>query len=122
MVSRSRQIAADALPGLRVTMLGLRGFPNVQGGVERHVENLSRELSHLGCSVEAIVRSPYVSKNADQEWQGIRLRRLWSPRVKGLEPFVHTFLGVLHAACAPTSCTFMGSARRSSRRSGACSD
>ena len=63
MVSRSRQIAADALPGLRVTMLGLRGFPNVQGGVERHVENLSRELSHLGCSVEAIVRSPYVSKN-----------------------------------------------------------
>ena len=54
--------------------------------------------SHLGCSVEAIVRSPYVSKNADQEWQGIRLRRLWSPRMKGLEPFVHTFLGVLHAA------------------------
>ena len=66
MVSRSRQIAADALPSLRVTMLGLRGFPNVQGGVERHVENLSRELSHLGCSVEAIVRSPYVSKTADQ--------------------------------------------------------
>lgn len=98
MVSRSQQIAADALPGLRVTMLGLRGFPNVQGGVERHVEHLSRELSHLGCSVEAIVRSPYVSKNADQEWQGIRLRRLWSPRVKGLEPFVHTFLGVLQAA------------------------
>jgi glycosyltransferase involved in cell wall biosynthesis len=98
MVSRSHEIAADALPGLRVTMLGLRGFPNVQGGVERHVENLSRELAHLGCSVEAIVRSPYVSKDAAREWQGIRLRRLWSPRAKGIEPFVHTLLGVLHAA------------------------
>jgi glycosyltransferase involved in cell wall biosynthesis len=98
MVSRSRQIATDAQPGLRVTMLGLRGFPNVQGGVERHVEHLSRELTHLGCSVEAIVRSPYVGRSAPRQWQGIRLRRLWSPRAKGIEPFVHTFLGVLHAA------------------------
>ena len=98
MVSRSGQFAGDAQPGLRVAMLGLRGFPNVQGGVERHVENLSRELTHLGCRVEAIVRSPYVGKNAGGEWQGIRLCRLWSPRAKGIEPFVHTFLGVLRAA------------------------
>ena len=98
MVSRSRETAGGALSGLRVTMLGLRGFPNVQGGVERHVENLSRELAHLGCSVEAIVRSPYVSRGSAREWQGIRLSRLWSPRVKGLEPFVHTFLGVFQAA------------------------
>ena len=100
MVSRSREMTGDAHTGLRVTMLGLRGFPNVQGGVERHVENLSRELSHLGCRVEAIVRSPYVGKEANREWQGTRLRRLWSPRAKGIEPFVHTFLGVLHAAWA----------------------
>ena len=98
MMSRSHHVARDARPGIRITMLGLRGFPNVQGGVERHVENLSRELSRLGCRVEAIVRSPHVSKKADRDWQGIRLHRLWSPRVKGLEPFVHTFLGVLHAA------------------------
>ena len=79
-------------------MLGLRGFPNVQGGVERHVENLARELGPLGCNVEAILRSPYVGKDADRNWQGVRLCRLWSPRIKGLEPFVHTFLGVLRAA------------------------
>jgi glycosyltransferase involved in cell wall biosynthesis len=85
-------------PGLRVTMLGLRGFPNVQGGVERHVENLARELGALGCSVEAILRSPYVSKDVGRTWQGVRLCRLWSPRIKGLEPFVHTFLAVLRAA------------------------
>jgi glycosyltransferase involved in cell wall biosynthesis len=98
MMSRSRQITSDADSGIRVTMLGLRGFPNVQGGIERHVENLARELTRLGCSVEAIVRSPYVGKNAEPQWQGIALHRLWAPRVKGLEPFVHTFLGILRAA------------------------
>ena len=94
----SRQMIGDARPGLRVTMLGLRGFPNVQGGVERHVENLARELVRLGCSVDVIMRSPYVVRNAEPHWQGIRISRLWSPRAKGIEPFVHTFLGVLRAA------------------------
>ncbi|MEJ0074516.1 MAG: glycosyltransferase family 4 protein [Alphaproteobacteria bacterium] len=98
MISPARQMTSDAQPTVRVTMLGLRGFPNVQGGVERHVENLARELVRLGCSVEAIVRSPYVAKSTEPQWQGIRLTRVWSPRAKGIEPFVHTFLGVLRAA------------------------
>ena len=98
MISPSRQMTSDAQPGLRVTMLGLRGFPNVQGGVERHVENLARELTRLGCSVEAVMRSPYVLKSTEANWQGIRISRLWSPRAKGIEPFVHTFFGVLRAA------------------------
>jgi len=98
MMLRSQQALGESKAGVRVTMLGLRGFPNVQGGVERHVENLARELAGLGCNVEAILRSPYVSKNADRNWQGIKLSRVWSPRIKGLEPFVHTFLGVLRAA------------------------
>jgi glycosyltransferase involved in cell wall biosynthesis len=100
MVPRSREITSEAQPGPRVTMLGLRGFPNVQGGVERHVENLARELTRLGCSVEVVMRSPYVAKGTRPHWQGIRVSRLWSPRVKGLEPFVHTFLGVLRAGWA----------------------
>jgi glycosyltransferase involved in cell wall biosynthesis len=99
MWSSSRQMTSDAQRGLRVTMLGLRGFPNVQGGVERHVENLARELTRLGCNVEAVMRSRYVAKGAGPYWQGIRVSRLWSPRAKGIEPFVHTFLGVLRAAC-----------------------
>jgi glycosyltransferase involved in cell wall biosynthesis len=98
MMLRSQRALGESHAGVRVTMLGLRGFPNVQGGVERHVENLARELNGLGCNVEAILRSPYVSKNADRNWQGIKLSRVWSPRIKGLEPFVHTFLGVLRAA------------------------
>ncbi len=98
LITQYSRAAVSSRPGLHVMMLGLRGFPNVQGGVEKHVENLGRELTVLGCKVEAIVRTPYVGKDAPREWHGVRLRRLWSPRIKGVEPFVHTFLGVMRAA------------------------
>jgi glycosyltransferase involved in cell wall biosynthesis len=83
---------------LRVTMLGIRGFPNVQGGAENHAHNLAARLVELGCEVEAIVRSPYVPKRSARTVGGVRLVRVWSPRLKGIEAFVHTFLGVLRAA------------------------
>jgi glycosyltransferase involved in cell wall biosynthesis len=83
--------------GLRVILLGMRGFPNVQGGVEKHAEKLADALSNLGCEIEAVVRSDYVPKGTTK-WRNIRIVRLWNLRAKGVEAFVHTFLGVLYAA------------------------
>jgi len=83
---------------LRITMLGIRGFPNVQGGAENHAENLSVRLTELGCEVEVIVRSPYVPRQSRATFAGTKLVRVWSPRIKGVEAVVHTFLGVLRAA------------------------
>jgi glycosyltransferase involved in cell wall biosynthesis len=91
------QLKARQQRRLRVTMLGLRGFPDVQGGVEKHVEKLAPALAELGCDVEAIVRTGYVAKSRGGAWRGVRLARLWAPRVTGVEAFVHTFLGVLRA-------------------------
>jgi glycosyltransferase involved in cell wall biosynthesis len=82
---------------LRVTMLGLRGFPNVQGGVENHAQHLSLRLAELGCEVEVIVRSPYVPRTNSRVFGKVKLVRIWSPRVKGVEAFAHTLLGVLRA-------------------------
>jgi glycosyltransferase involved in cell wall biosynthesis len=82
---------------LRVTMLGIRGFPDVQGGAEKHAEKLSCALTTLGCEVAAIVRSGYVPK-AHKRWRGVAFTRLWAPRISGAEAFVHTLLGVLRAA------------------------
>lgn len=82
---------------MKVMMLGLRGFPDVQGGVEKHVEYLSQELERLGCDVEVIVRSRYV-KHLDKDiWEGVRIIRLWSPKSQYLEAIVHSLLGVLVA-------------------------
>ena len=79
-------------------MLGMRGFPDVQGGVEKHAEKLACALAELGCHVEAIVRSGYVAKDGNATWRNVRITRIWAPRVSGFEAFVHTFLGVVRAA------------------------
>jgi len=77
-------------------VLGIRGMPNVQGGVETHAEFLYRQLAQAGCDIEVIVRTPFVAPECTMVG-AIRLRRIWSPRAAGLEAFVHSFLGVLYA-------------------------
>lgn len=84
-------------PARRVMVLGLRGFPNVQGGVESHCEQLLPLLVQRGWKIEAIVRSPYVPPEWGLYWNGVRYRRLPAPRWKILETMMHTFLGVLYA-------------------------
>jgi glycosyltransferase involved in cell wall biosynthesis len=82
---------------MKVTMLGLRGLPRVAGGVETHVEQLGRELTARGITVEVIGRTPYV-KRGTSEFEGMRIVGLWAPRIAGVEALVHTILGVLWAA------------------------
>ena len=83
---------------LRVIILGLRGFPNVQGGVEKHVENLAPLLVTRGCDVTVILRSPYMTRPRPREWHGVKFVHVWSPKSKSLEAIVHTFIGVVYAA------------------------
>lgn len=83
---------------LRVMMLGLRGFPQVQGGIETHAEHLAPLLVQQGCDLEVIVRAPYQPLHIGNAWQGVKFTRLWAPKSKALEAIVHTFLGVMYAA------------------------
>lgn len=87
-----------AIKPIRVMMLGLRGFPDVQGGIEKHAEHLAPLLVNLGCDLEVLVRSPYQKKSTGKSWQGVKFTKLWAPKSKGLEAVLHTFLGVLYAA------------------------
>ncbi len=82
---------------LRVMMLGLRGVPGVQGGVERHVEELAQRLAARGCAVEVLARRPYVATKRPHRWRGILVTPLPAPRSRALEALAHTFLGVMHA-------------------------
>src|SRR4051812_11754500 len=83
---------------LRVMILGPHGFPNVQGRVEAHAENLCLLLRELACDVEVVVRSPYVPSDRGEEWKGVHYLRVWSAKSCALETIVHSFLGVLAAA------------------------
>jgi glycosyltransferase involved in cell wall biosynthesis len=77
-------------------MVGLRGFPNIQGGVEAYAENIAPLLLDYGCEVEVIVRSPYMPRHLAQ-WKGVTFTRIWAPRTRSLETFVHTLIGILYA-------------------------
>lgn len=82
---------------MRVFVLGLRGFPEVEGGVEKHAEHLYPLLARSDCEIEVIVRRQYQPAGLET-WRGVRFHGLWSPRTGGVEAFVHSFLGVLYAA------------------------
>lgn len=80
-----------------VFILGLRGLPGVQGGVETHVENLAPLLAKE-CDVTVLVRACYEPENVNDRWNNVSIKRIWSPKSKALEAIAHTFLGVLYAA------------------------
>ena len=85
---------------MHIIVIGLRGFPEIQGGIEVHSQYLYPLLVQKGCEVEVVTRSRYMSKDIGDRWQGVRLLRFWSPgpRIQGVEAFIHSFLGVLYAA------------------------
>jgi glycosyltransferase involved in cell wall biosynthesis len=79
-------------------MIGLRGFPGVQGGVETHAEHLCPLLVKMGCDMTVIVRPAYQHAEIGLEWKGVKFVSLWAPKIKGLEAFLHSFMGLLYAA------------------------
>ena len=48
---------------MKIIVTGLRGFPNIQGGVETHCEKLYPRLSKLGVNVTVVRRSCFVKEN-----------------------------------------------------------
>lgn len=81
---------------MKIVVLGTRGFPNVQGGVEAHCQKLYPRLVRLGCEVTVFTRRPYVSKEMTQ-YKGVNLVSLSCPRNKYLETITHTFKGIFAA-------------------------
>lgn len=81
-------------------VLGLRGFPGIQGGVETHAEQLyTRIAANTSHDIEIITRSAYWP--ADPNYtppDNIRFSRLWCPTAKGAEALIHSLLGTAYAA------------------------
>ena len=78
----------------RIAVIGLRGIPEVQGGVERHCQHLYPRLVRTGYRVTIIGQKPYISKSP-YHFEGVEIVPIWSPRKKSLESIVHTFLALI---------------------------
>ena len=81
---------------MKIAVLGTRGFPGVQGGVEKHCENLYPRLSKKGCEIVVLARKTYIGSNVI-DYKGVRVVPLSCPKHKFLEAFLHTFYGVFVA-------------------------
>jgi glycosyltransferase involved in cell wall biosynthesis len=81
---------------IKVAVLGIRGFPNVQGGPEIHAQNLYPLVAKRGCDVTVFTREGYVDSGL-KEYKGVRLALLPCLRNKFLEAFLHTLYGVFAA-------------------------
>jgi glycosyltransferase involved in cell wall biosynthesis len=80
----------------KIGVIGLRGFPHVMGGVERHCEQIYPRLSKLGYTVYVCRRKNYLDeKSLFAKYEHIKFIDLWTPRQKHLEALFHSFLCIV---------------------------
>ena len=81
---------------MKIAMIGQKGIPFIRdGGVERHVEELSAGLAALGHEVYAYVRPRFII-NGQKNYKGVRLISLPSIATKNLDTITHTFLATIN--------------------------
>jgi len=82
---------------MRIAVLGTRGFPDIQGGVEVHCQNLYPRIAEKsGFEILVFTRKPYMKTNI-KEYKGVKLIPLPAIKSKNLETILHTFVGLLAA-------------------------
>lgn len=81
---------------MKIAMIGQKGMPALYGGIERHVDELSRGLAKLGQDVFVYCRSWYC-KDKPAEVDGVKL--VYTPTVKSkhFDAITHTFTSIIHA-------------------------
>ena len=79
---------------MKIAVIGTRGFPGIQGGVEVHSENLYTRMKDV--TLRIYRRKPYINERSNKAYPGISYIDLPSTRVKGLEALLHTLISVMH--------------------------
>ncbi|HIF9383605.1 TPA: glycosyltransferase family 4 protein [Photobacterium damselae] len=80
-----------------ILVLGTRGIPNVQGGVESHCQSLYPLLvEKYNLDITVTARKPYVPYS-ESEYLGVKLKALPSVTNKSLEAPLHSLLAALYA-------------------------
>jgi alpha-maltose-1-phosphate synthase len=84
---------------MKIGVIGTRGFPEVQGGIETHCLELYTRIACIGDNKITIYRrTPYInSKNKNSKYRNIRFIDLYVPRSKFFETFLHSFISTVHA-------------------------
>ncbi|MCL2328083.1 MAG: glycosyltransferase family 4 protein [Bacteroidetes bacterium] len=76
----------------KIVVIGTRGIPNIMGGVETHCEELFPRMTHK-YDITVIRRTDYAKDNL-QEYKGVKLANISSPKKKSLEAMIHSLKSV----------------------------
>ncbi|MGB8489710.1 MAG: glycosyltransferase family 4 protein, partial [Bacteroidales bacterium] len=83
---------------MRIIVIGTRGIPDFQGGVETHCEELYPRIVRLNYDVNLLRRSCYIPDGDHlSDYKGVQLKSIFTVRKMTVETLLHTFLGVLWA-------------------------
>lgn len=82
---------------MKIALIGQKGIPAKEGGVERHVEDLATRLSDEGDTVFVYARKSYTGTNKrEYNYKGVRIVNLISIPTKHLDAISHTFFACFH--------------------------
>ena len=82
---------------MKIAVVGLRGIPNIMGGIESHCQQIYPRIAKEDVQITVIGRSPYLESRRS-EYEGISVIGLWAIQNKFLETFLHTFVAIIYAA------------------------
>lgn len=83
---------------MKIAMIGQKGIPSRAGGIEIHVDEISKRLVCLGCQVEVYCRKEYCDRKYDNgSYEGIKLKYTPYINSKHLDAITHTFTSTISA-------------------------
>ncbi|NLJ44036.1 MAG: glycosyltransferase family 4 protein [Bacteroidales bacterium] len=84
---------------MKIGVIGTRGFPEIQGGVETHCHELYTRLSAFDdTKIVVYRRKPYITeKNKNSDNKNIRFVDFRVPKSMYFETFLHSFYSAIHA-------------------------
>jgi len=81
---------------LKIAFIGQKGIPVEQGGIEKHVQELSVGLADRGFDVTVYSRYHY-TKSHQKQYLGVKIINLPSIKSKHLDAITHTLTASIHS-------------------------
>jgi glycosyltransferase involved in cell wall biosynthesis len=76
---------------MKIIVIGVRGFPDVQGGIEKHCEEVYPNLSNnFDILVLTSIKPKYTT------WNNINFKQIFTIRKKSLEKIIYAFISSLY--------------------------
>lgn len=84
---------------MKIAIIGSKGIPSKEGGIERYCEELLPDIADKGNSIDLYARSSYIKRSwfSLYRYKGIRVVCLPSFPIKGIDAFTNSMLAAIIA-------------------------